>query len=183
MKRGGTRRTLAASTDRGDGTPPVGHTLEIRNRQRRRRIDTRWLKRLLVQVLNEQLAVVRYEVGLHLVGDTEMTAVNETFLQHEGSTDVITFDHRDSPSRTELAGEMFICVDEAVRQAPRFRSTWQQELVRYAVHGFLHLQGHDDRTSSARARMKRQENRVMRHLRRAGGLAAIDRSWKNARQD
>ena len=41
-------------------------------------------------------------------------------------------------------GKSFVCLDEAVRQARRFHTTWQSELVRYVVHGVLHLLGYDD---------------------------------------
>lgn len=147
--------------------------LHIRNRQRRWRIDTRRLKALLAEVLADELGVASFEIGIHLVGAAEMARVNETFLQHEGSTDVITFSHRDSPSSTELHGEIFVCVEEAVALAPRFRTTWQAELVRYAVHGCLHLQGYDDLEPAARRRMKRVENRVMRAVRNRFAVSEI----------
>ena len=47
-------------------------------------------------------------------------------------------------TRATLHGEIFICVDEAVLQARKFRTSWQSEIVRYLVHGVLHLLGHDD---------------------------------------
>lgn len=139
--------------------------LVISNRQRTRRIDRRELRRQLRWALEHALGIDRFEVGIHLVAAPEMTAVNETFLQHEGSTDVITFNHVEGHSPTELHGELFVCVDEAVALAPRFKTTWQDEVVRYCVHGCLHLQGHDDLEPGLRRRMKREENRVMRALR------------------
>jgi len=63
-----------------------------------------------------------------------------------------------------LHGELFICIDDAVAQARPFRTTWQSEIVRYVVHGILHLQGFDDSTPDARRKMKRQENHLMRAL-------------------
>ena len=111
-----------------------------------------------------------------------MTRVNETFLQHEGSTDVITFDHSElSPGpqtpdpRLNLHGELFICVDEAIRQARRFRTTWQSELVRYVVHGVLHLLGHDDHHAADRRKMKREENRLVRLMARRFAFTRLSR--------
>jgi rRNA maturation RNase YbeY len=109
-----------------------------------------------------------------------MTRVNETFLHHDGSTDVITFDHRlgvppsgGSTARNRLKselqtlhGEIFICVEEAVIQAKRFRTTWQSEIIRYAIHGLLHLKGFDDHRTADRRAMKREENRLLRQLSR-----------------
>jgi probable rRNA maturation factor len=55
-------------------------------------------------------------------------------------------------------------VDEAILQARRFRTTWQAEVMRYIIHGTLHLLGYDDLRMPARRMMKRQENRLLRRL-------------------
>ncbi len=107
-----------------------------------------------------------YDLSVYLVGGPEITRLNEKFLQHEGSTDVITFDYCDASQPESLAGEVFICVDEAERQARVFRTSWQGEVVRYVVHGVLHLCGYDDLEPSARRKMKRQEDRLVRELSR-----------------
>jgi rRNA maturation RNase YbeY len=106
------------------------------------------------------LGISEAELGINLVGAKEMARVNRQFLQHEGSTDVITFDHRQSAvgnrqSAMRIHGELYICVDDAVAQAKEFETSWQSEIVRYAVHGVLHLLGHDDLTPALRRKMKR----------------------------
>jgi rRNA maturation RNase YbeY len=142
------------------------------NRQRVRKLDVQLSRKVTLALLGE-LQISQAELGITFVNDAEMTHVNETFLQHEGSTDVITFDHTpDQDSRLNSAkakldsinGELFICVDEAIRQAKRFRTTWQTELTRYIVHGVLHLIGHDDHRAADRLKMKREENRLVRKL-------------------
>ncbi len=154
--------------------------LQLRNRQKRQTIDLPLLKSILAVALVEELGVTRHEVCVHLVGAGEMTSVNETFLRHEGSTDVITFNHQEPVNAAALHGELFVCVDEAVELAGRFRSTWQEEIVRYSVHGFLHLQGHDDLAPDARRRMKRIENRVLRSLRNRFAVDRIGRRIRRA---
>ena len=139
--------------------------LLIRNRQRVRRINPRLFRKILLAAL-ENLGVEQFELGIHIVGATEMTRLNETFLRHKGSTDVITFDYSSPVTRHSslLHGEIFICIDEAIAQAKRFRTSWQSELARYAVHGVLHLLGHDDTRADARRKMKREEDRILREL-------------------
>ena len=159
----------------------------IANRQRTRKINLRLLKQIAAALLAE-LKIEKAELGINLVAAPEMTRLNETFLRHAGSTDVITFDYADdgragSPPaaktgrRTEdapaLHGEIFICVDEAVLQARNFGTTWQSEIVRYIVHGVLHLLGHDDSRAGARRKMKREENRLLRELSRRFSLAQL----------
>ncbi len=67
--------------------------------------------------------------------------------------------------RRPLHGEIFVCLPEAMKQARRFRTTWQTELVRYLVHAILHLSGYDDRTPAKRRVMKRAEDKALRTLR------------------
>jgi probable rRNA maturation factor len=157
-------------------------TLAILNRQRSKRIDTRHLRAIIEELL-KNLGIVSAELGINLVGDREMTLLNETFLRHSGSTDVITFDHGPLSGSVNgcapcLHGELFVCVDEAVTQAKRFRCTWQAEIVRYVIHGVLHLLGHDDLKPDARRRMKQEENRQVRRLGAKKSFAQLSRTVK-----
>ena len=157
-------------------------TLAILNRQRTKKINTRLLKEIVQEVFAE-LQIETVELGISLVGAREMTLLNETFLRHEGSTDIITFDYQEPgtgsrKSELNLHGELFICVDEAILQAKRFRSTWQSEIVRYVVHGVLHLLGHDDLKPALRRRMKREENRLVRRLSKKISFAQLSRTAK-----
>jgi probable rRNA maturation factor len=194
-------------------------TVMITNRQRTKKINARKLKQI-VSALLSHLKLEDAELGINLVGATEMTRVNRQFLGHEGSTDVITFDHRGAVGETPapvaadvrrrtrsrdltgshrlltsaatqlpgavtspdssfvirhsslpLHGELFICVDDAVAQARAFQTSWQSEVVRYTVHGVLHLLGYDDVAPVLRRQMKREENRLVKRLEHRFSLA------------
>jgi rRNA maturation RNase YbeY len=214
--------------------------LIVRNRQRARSVDLPRLRRATRALLEDLLSVRRYELSVHLVTARKIAELNESFLQHEGSTDVITFDYAESEGRAAvpapdpsfspesigiihapqaggrgegarwsgpfkapmhpqkmqsallesqqfpapnqsgdsppwLHGEIFISLDDAFVQARRFRTTWQQELVRYLVHGILHLCGYNDATGTARRRMKREEDRLLRALGRRFALSKLAR--------
>ncbi len=139
--------------------------LAVTNRQRTRRVDTKALRALAVAVLDH--LGLDAEVGIHLVSAREMAKVNWDFLRHEGSTDVITFDHGSTAER--LHGELFISVADAVEQAAEFGTTWDEELVRYVIHGLLHLCGYDDLEPAKRRVMKRHENRLVKR--------AVNEGW------
>jgi len=173
---------------------PAVSELILLNRQRTRAVNLPLLRRIAHLLLRERFGLNAYALGVHLVGAPEMSRMNRQFLNHDGCTDVLTFDHggpaaplpsrRGSRSRSPtgelpscgnaetesttggLHGETFICVDTALAQARQFRSTWQSELVRYLVHGALHLRGYDDLQPIARRLMKREENRLVRLLSR-----------------
>ncbi len=130
----------------------------LRNRQKDRPLRVRALRQITLDLL--EAMGLEAEVGFHFVSPREMARVNWRFLRHEGSTDVITFDHGSTPER--VYGECFISVADAVDQAQAFRTTWTQEVVRYVIHGLLHLRGYDDLEPVLRRSMKREENRWVR---------------------
>src|SRR5580765_410553 len=119
-------------------------SLNLRNRQRACAVSLRLFRQITLVLLNEVMAVKRFELGVCLVETNEITRLNEKFLRHAGSTDVITFNYSPRRKQNVIHGEILICVSEAVEQSRRFRTTWQAELVRYLVHGLLHLRGYDD---------------------------------------
>jgi probable rRNA maturation factor len=151
--------------------------LALRNRQRARPVDLRLLRRVINGLLFN-LGVKDFDLTIQLINKPEMTGLNETRLRHAGSTDVITFDYGETDG--PLAGEIFVCVDEALIQAARFRVTWQEELIRYIVHGMLHLRGHDDLRPKARGLMKREEGRLLKKLAREFPLSKLARKPKVA---
>jgi probable rRNA maturation factor len=150
--------------------------IAISNRQPRgrtaKKIDLRLLERITEAVL-EDLKIVQAELGIVLVGPKESASLNEKFLGHEGSTDVITFDYSESKAEGSLHGEIFICVAEAEKQAKEFKTDWRSEMVRYVVHGILHLTGHDDLQPAARKKMKQMEGRLVRELSRRFALSKL----------
>ncbi len=178
--------------------------LVFRNRQRTCGIDLRRLREITRVLLSDCLHCQDFELCIHLIGAPEMTRLNEHYLRHHGSTDVITFDYAAPPfivpaspstdhqstlhsslsilnsrpsGRPEAGpgthGEIFISLDDAVTQASRFRTTWQAELIRYIIHGLLHLRGYDDRQPAARRRMRREEDRLLRAIKKRSTLSAL----------
>src|SRR5580765_7507842 len=118
--------------------------LQLRNRQRNRTTDLRVLRRIVTALLDDLLAISDYELGIHLVSAGTIARINEQFLHHKGPTDVISFDFREGYGATtsKLSGEIYICIQMAEEQACEFKTSREEELIRYVVHGVLHLQGY-----------------------------------------
>ena len=160
-QRRGTDRAPANDSARAPGWLQIA----IANPQRTQRVNVSALRKHFCTLLRDLLKLENVTIDIALVAAPEMTRLNESFLHHEGATDVITFDYSDLPgSPAGIRGEIFICVDQAVLQARRFRTTWQAELVRYLIHGTLHLLGYDDHRAADRRTMKREEDRLLRLL-------------------
>jgi probable rRNA maturation factor len=103
---------------------------------------------------------------LAFVGGREMAALNARFHGRRGATDVLSFPlgELDEDTGRCLAGEVVVCRPVAVREARRRGLTADGELLLYAVHGWLHLAGHDDRREGDRRRMQAAERRILGRL-------------------
>ncbi len=143
--------------------------LRVINRQRFQKLQLKDIAHACGEILSD--LGVSYELGIAFVGTRAMADANQRYLQHSGSTDVITFDY--GSTSTRLHGDLLISVPDAWKQALEFQTSGEAELLRYVIHGMLHLQGFDDQTPSARRQMKVRENQlVRRHLSAASSFLA-----------
>lgn len=76
------------------------------------------------------------------------------FMQVAGATDVITFLH----------GELVICPAVALEQADEYGEPLLRELLRYLIHGMLHLVGYVDDTEENRRIMETHQERIVASL-------------------
>ena len=153
----------------------MSSSVSVFNRQRAAQIDTGFLRKLTLLLLQKELQCRDFEISIFLVGEKRITELNEEYVQHSGSTDVITFDYHDNTRPDWLCGDVFVCVPVAIDQARRFRVPWQEEILRYVVHGILHLSGMEDHSDAGYRRMKREEKRLLKQLVSRSSLARLGR--------
>ena len=104
------------------------------------------------------------ELSVALVNDRAMAALHKRFMNLPGPTDVLTFPLEHDARGRVIAGEIVVCVPEATRRAREHRVDLQDELLLYALHGMLHLCGHDDRTDRGFRTMHRTEDMILTRL-------------------
>jgi probable rRNA maturation factor len=120
------------------------------------------------------------EIELTLCGDEEMTHLNFDHMGERGPTDVLAFplhewsvdmghshladEDAGMPPGGLLLGDVVIDVDQAVRQAAEGGWSAVQEIALLAVHGALHLVGHDHVESEDETAMRAIERRVLEKL-------------------
>ncbi len=153
--------------------------LSFSNLQRRRQLDLAYIRQITEDLVIRLLKLDRVEIGVRFVSARRMAQVNWRFLQHKGPTDVITFDYGSSSNSRLIHGDIFICVEIAELQSVEFGTSLAHEIVRYIVHGILHLLSYDDIQTEKRRRMKREENRLVRSLARTWDTTLIERPSRN----
>ena len=118
-----------------------------------------WLRRVAP-------AGARGRVGIALVSDRRIRALNRTYRRKDYATDVLSFPSEPSALSPEpFLGEIVIARGVARRQAREARHSELTELRVLALHGLLHLLGYDHERDSGEMR------RAERRLRRKGGLS------------
>jgi probable rRNA maturation factor len=89
------------------------------------------------------------EISVALVDDSSITLLNERFLDQRGPTDVLAFALGDD---VDVVGDVYVGFEQAARQAAELGIPLEEELVRLAVHGTLHVLGHDHPEDADRER-------------------------------
>jgi probable rRNA maturation factor len=122
------------------------------------------------------------EVELTLAGDAEMTRLNFDHMGERGPPDVLSFplhewvvepdgshladDDGVRPPGAMLLGDVVIDVEQALRQSAEGRWSTLEEIVLLAIHGTLHLLGHDHADIDEEEAMRSAEHEVLRTLHR-----------------
>jgi probable rRNA maturation factor len=104
------------------------------------------------------------DVNVIFVGDDTMRRLNNEYLRHDYSTDVLSFPLGDAGDALE--GEVYVCLDQAERQAPEYGAMPEEEVARLVVHGVLHLLGYEDDTKEERDAMRGREDALLGQLKR-----------------
>ena len=103
-------------------------------------------------------------LSIAVVDDGTMAELHRRYMADATPTDVLTFDLRDDVEAAQIEGEIVVSADTACRQALRRHIEPDQELLRYVIHGVLHLRGMNDDTAAGRQRMRRAETRVLNEI-------------------
>ena len=132
--------------------------------ERPRNLDLARLRSIAGRALRA-LGHTRSEISVSLVGDEEISELNESWRGKKGPTDVLSFslfegEHREY--RGEMLGDIVIGLAAAQRQARERHRALDDELGRLLIHGLLHLLGHDHEVEAEGRRMRAEERRLRR---------------------
>ena len=96
------------------------------------------------------------ELNYVFCSDAYLLEMNQSYLNHDSYTDIITFDN--SETDMKVLGDIFISIDRIRENAKNFGVTETDELHRVMIHGLLHLLGYGDKSKTEKAKMTEKEN-------------------------
>jgi probable rRNA maturation factor len=136
------------------------------------------LRRAARAALRHQAAGPGVELSIALTGDATLHRLNRQFLGIDAPTDVLAFpsqapasqlpttNHESrNPGRPAYLGDIAISFRRATVQARSAGHPVEAELQLLAVHGVLHLLGHDHARRRDQARMWAAQEEILRELR------------------
>ncbi len=99
--------------------------------------------RLIDEAVRRTLAAEgtgRAEVSVTLLADAEIRDLSRRYLGRDWPTDVLAFS---LGGDEETVGDVYVGFEQAGRQAAELGIPLEEELARLAIHGTLHVLGHD----------------------------------------
>lgn len=109
-------------------------------------------------LLLEREGVVSGELAVTFLADDPIRELNRRYLDHDWVPDVLAFE-----LHAPLLGDVYVGIEQARRQAAEHGVPVEEELVRLAVHGTLHLLGYDH-PEEAEGRLASEQARIQEAL-------------------
>lgn len=104
------------------------------------------------------------EVNIIFVGPKEIHKINKQYLGHNFITDVISFGYPFDKKTGGPFGDIFVCVEQAKKQAKLLAHSALFETAVLAAHGTLHLIGYDDNTPQLRSKMNNKAEKIVKEI-------------------
>ncbi|MGI9577382.1 MAG: rRNA maturation RNase YbeY [Microthrixaceae bacterium] len=127
------------------------------------------LAELMSEVLAAEGVGDEASAGLHLVSADEITGLNESHMDANGATDVLSFavdgaDDSAPDGQPTLVGDVVLSPQVAAEQAYAHAGTLADECRLLVVHGSLHLVGWDHADEESRLAMWNRERQLLDDL-------------------
>ena len=117
----------------------------------KRRTMGSWLRAVAAKYDREII-----EVAYQFCDNPYITEMNQRFLGHNYSTDIITFDN--SQSEDSVVADIVISLEEVALNAEDYGTGFRDELLRVMIHGILHICGFDDHNEEDAREMRNAED-------------------------
>ncbi len=114
----------------------------------------------LVKAVCKRFKLSKAAVSIAIVGNSEITQLNKKFLDHNRTTDCLSFDLSEN-DQPEKSFELLVNGEKALEEANVREHSSQAELALYITHSLLHLLGFDDSSKEQAKKMHDTEDEIL----------------------
>ncbi len=136
------------------------YAIEISSTHPDYQLDQHRILSLIVDICNGEKAKV-HDLSIVLADHQTVRQLNQSYLNHDYDTDVLSFPLNDTEETGVVDGEVYIDLDTAHERHEEFGVSFDEEALRYIAHGVLHLIGYEDDTPDKKEQMRVLENRYL----------------------
>ncbi len=146
-------------------TPQYQIAIQV-DRRFRANVDTGSLRRVAVEVLNQEGVEGGTELSLIVTDDEALRELNREFRGVDAPTDVLAFDATPqesfviAPEGPPYLGDVVISYQRALAQAEELGHSVAEESKLLVIHGILHLLGYDHQEEAAARKMREREKHI-----------------------
>jgi probable rRNA maturation factor len=144
--------------------------ITIKNIHPKLKVKKKALKLLVENILKSEKA--DSGVDVLLVDDKFMRQLNRKFNKKDRTTDVLSFGMHEPYSYCKKGGlkafeypslgDIYVCLDQAKRQAKEYGVAFEEEVRLLVAHGVLHLLGYDHSNKKEEVVMREKEKMYLR---------------------
>lgn len=99
-----------------------------------------------------------WSLGIAFLNDKQIKGLNQKYRKANRPTDVLAFDYGQNTA------DLAISLESAKRNARFYKTSLTKELVRYIIHGILHLHGYKDRNPKERKAMFGRQEEIFKKI-------------------
>lgn len=130
------------------------------------KVDTQVLEKAIMGVFEQQSAPSETDMTFVISDDEQLRSLNYHYRDIDAPTDVLSFpaDFNDPENNRPYLGDVVVSLPRAEFQAEEGGHSLMAELQLLAVHGVLHLLGHDHLEDEEKAQMWAAQSEILHQL-------------------
>jgi probable rRNA maturation factor len=152
-----------------------GFEINIRNEVPEADVSEKGLVKVVTKILKD-LGFKKAMISILLVSGRRMRALNQRYLKHAWSTDVLAFGQKKITKTARLKqaarqggdesflGDIALCLPTIKDQAEEYGHSFKEELDYCLCHGILHLLGHEDKSRTGHKSMHRRQKQILKRI-------------------
>lgn len=120
------------------------------------------IKSWILQTFENEYVNKNIDLNIVFCTDEELLEINQSYLNHDFYTDIITFPLDEDVK--QLEAELYISLERVKENSNTLNVSFELELYRVIIHGVLHLCGYDDTDNREKEIMRDKESHYLSKL-------------------